>query len=234
MRSLVTTLAVACLSTTLMADSYVAGVGTVNFDPANPLDVDPTDAYISALTVDGTVNGGTAFLLDPIAGALSDFGVSVVLADADPTDNLREVTWSLFTLGGGSLYNGLNPLVLNPLPSGAEPNFLGFSVGDPFGLVGLPNSGVELGADFVRTVGDTLVTYTRLDGSTYDEVSFGTDSPNPPGWPRDEWFRTFFLDLGTADTVSGFVVNQVVEVVPSPGVLALLGVAGLAGRRRRD
>ena len=86
----------------------------------------------------------------------------------------------------------------------------------------------------MRTVGDTIVTYTRLDGSTYDEVSFGNDSPNPPGWPRNEWFRTFFLDLGTAEDVTGFVVNQVVEVVPSPGVLALLGVAGLAGRRRRD
>ena len=234
MRSLVTTLAVACLSTTLMADSYVAGVGTVNFDPNNPFGVDPTDSYISALTIDGTVNGGRAFLIDPIAGALSDFGVSVVLADADPTDNLREVTWSLFTTNNRSLYDGLNPLVLNPLPSGADPNFLAFSVGDPFGLVGIPNSGVDLGADFVRTVGDTIVTYTRLDGSTYDEVSFGNDSPNPPGWPRNEWFRTFFLDLGTAEDVTGFVVNQVVEVVPSPGVLALLGVAGLAGRRRRD
>lgn len=92
MKSLVTTLAVDCLSTTVMADFYIAGVGTVNFDPANPLGVDPTDADISALPVDGTVNGGTAFLVDPIAGALSDFGVSFVLADANPTDNLREVT----------------------------------------------------------------------------------------------------------------------------------------------
>ena len=52
MKSLVTTLTVACLFTTVMADSYVAGVGTVNLDSANPLGVDPTDADISALTVD--------------------------------------------------------------------------------------------------------------------------------------------------------------------------------------
>lgn len=205
-------------------DYYVAGVGTgfVNFSTG---ETNPFDSYISALTTGGLVNGGDSSLFDPTAGAVSNFVVTASLIDSDPTDDLFQIGWSLRTTNSGSFYDALNPITLNPLPSGTTPNAMFILFGDPFGFTGVPNAGIETGSEFEFVEGEA--TRTFLDGTT----STGATNYIVPGGA--DWFSIRAFDFGEGQTLQGFEVVNTFRAIPTPGALALLGIAGVAGGRRR-
>jgi len=56
---------------------------------------------------------------------------------------------------------------------------------------------------------------------------------NLTGSDLNVWIGNGYGAAGTSGTWSGTVTLHGVSVVPAPGAIALLGLAGLAGRRRR-
>ena len=108
--------------------------------------------------------------------------------------------------------------------TGLDPNFGGNGATTPGALAGWYNGSPPSLNGQVGSVpergGDLIGLGVLVGRFTYDGDFDLTDSTLEVTWNQG---------LGTPGQQSGFVVN-----VPAPGALALLGVAGLAGRRRRD
>lgn len=231
--TILSTLLTAAVASTASAgvggDSYVAGVGTgyVDFSTGES---NPFDSYISALTPEAFVNGPPDSLFDPIANQFSSFVVTATLIDSDPSDDLIQIGWSLSTNDGSSFYDSLNPATLGPLPSGTLPNAMLVLFGDPFGFLGVPNSGIEVGSLFEFVEGQQTATF--LDGSQQTGPTNYVFNP-VPGWNPEDWYSIRIFDFGTAQTLQGFEVLNTFQLVPTPGAIALFGLAGIAGRRRR-
>ena len=106
----------------------------------------------------------------------------------------------------------------------ANLGFIGFSAGDVLGTDPLaPNPSVLLGYALVN-IGDSGT-------DIFDLMSGGGGSQGYDG-PLGAGDYTFWLQE-TSPSADDWAVTFVINQVPSPGALALLGMAGLAGRRRR-
>ncbi|MBC7835243.1 MAG: hypothetical protein H7Y88_09110, partial [Phycisphaerales bacterium] len=103
-------------------------------------------------------------------------------------------------------------------------------------LVTALGSGLVLGS--AQTVGSTLtipvLTNARTDVFAGVSISGGTVSygSGPPGITETGWAGLFFNDvLGPSNEGSGSI--QLFEIIPSPGSLAIFGVAMLYASRRK-
>ena len=102
--------------------------------------------------------------------------------------------------------------------TGLDPNFGGNTAAYPGDLAGWYNGSPP---SLNGQVGDTIVGLGVLVGRFAFEGDFDLSG--------SELFVTWNQGLGTPGNQAGFIVN-----VPAPGAMALLGLAGLTGRRRRN
>ena len=136
------------------------------------------------------------------------------------------------TIGGiGGTYN-LDPS--NPSDWGTplrNRQAFGFQLGANAGgtIVQVRGSRSGLAAGFAvlggTTTWDQLMAATTAGGATYGSLALASMSVVAVYAPGSEY-------LGTAGNSTSVLVQQF-SIVPAPGALALLGVAGLAGGRRR-
>lgn len=140
---------------------------------------------------------------------------------ADIANQMSLGSFSLSADASGSVTqlvtaSGLNSIVLD-LETTSQAGFGGFWIGLRFkgANAGNANNGW-------RIVGAPTI------GGSID--AFGMDNYNGSGT-----FESFFnfTDAAGAPTASRFYVDVSGALVPTPGALALLGLAGLTGRRRR-
>ena len=104
--------------------------------------------------------------------------------------------------------------------TGLDPNFGGNTASYPGSLAGWYNGSPPSLNGQVGMLPGTLGMGVLVGRFAYDGDFDLTDSTLEVTWNQG---------LGTPGVQAGFVVN-----IPVPGALALLGVAGLAGRRRRN
>ena len=187
----------------------------VNYGPNGPL----ADALVGIAV---KVDAGRASVLS-ITGA--DSGASYGLPAG----------WSQQTLGASFLAG------TNPSASDAQYGFVRggggatFSTAATYGGTGNASplgfkASFALDAAYVPTVGDTvniLWTTFKNNGALGAQAKY-TFNFGSGGWTGASTNAAFWsqVDSGTFDQLSA-------AVVPAPGALALLGVAGLAGGRRR-
>ena len=76
--------------------------------------------------------------------------------------------------------------------------------------------------------GSSAVGTTVIDSKSVNAISFSGTSADATIWLGNGYGAS-----GTSGTWTGSVTLIGVNAVPAPGALALLGLAGLAGRRRR-
>jgi hypothetical protein len=103
--------------------------------------------------------------------------------------------------------------------TGLDPNFGGNTAAYPGDLAGWYNGNPP---SLNGQVGDTVVGLGVLIG----RFSFDGDFDLSESALSVTWNQ----GLGTAGNQADFIVNE----IPAPGALALLGLAGIAGRRRRN
>ena len=106
----------------------------------------------------------------------------------------------------------------------ANLGFIGFSAGD---ILPLDPSA----PDPTQLLGYALVSIGDSGTDIFDVMAQGGGSQGYDG-PLGAGDYTFWAQE-TSPTTDDWQVTFVITEVPSPGALALLGVAGLAGRRRR-
>ena len=108
-----------------------------------------------------------------------------------------------------------------------DPNnlgFIGFSAGDVLGTD-------PLAPDPTALLGYALVDEGDSGTDIFDVMAQGGGAQGYDG-PLGAGDYTFWLQE-TSPSADDWAVTFVINQVPSPGALALLGMAGLAGRRRR-
>ena len=133
------------------------------------------------------------------------------------TEALRRAD-SFVTIGGFDF--GLEPVQSPGAGSGTglDPNFGGNGAAFPGDLAGWYNGSPP---SLNGQVGDTAAGLGVLVGRFAFDGDFDLSG--------SELFVTWNQGLGTPGNQAGFIVN-----VPAPGAVALLGLAGLTGRRRRN
>ena len=133
------------------------------------------------------------------------------------TEALRRAD-SFVTIGGFDF--GLEPVQAPGAGSGTglDPNFGGNDAAFPGDLAGWYNGSPP---SLNGQVGDTAAGLGVLVGRFAFDGDFDLSG--------SELFVTWNQGLGTPGNQAGFIVN-----VPAPGAVALLGLAGLTGRRRRN
>ena len=217
-------------------DTYTTGavIGVLEntgLPSANPDDVSILAA--GAFTIPGTlpiVNGGNETMMNvQNIGVPSDLYSNVSTAFQD-----NSVTVSIeFGMNSGSAFTSLWDDISTELPSGNMANAMLFDIGNATGTGAplFPIDGIEIGSEWVFT-GATQSLFNA--GGEFASTPF---SP-VPGLPNPVLTDFYFaggFDFGTlASTGMNKVVWEIeLNLVPAPGAMALLGIAGLAGRRRR-
>lgn len=217
------------------ADTYTAGAALVVLDPLTglPSAAEGDNAVIAAgaVTIPGAtpvVNGGPSALINVALGTASDLNVNVAMSQVDDFVTIV-ATWSTWSGSAFStLYAGGSTL-----PSGNEANAIAFDIGNQTGAGAplFPIDGVNIGTEF-SYLGGTMALYNA--GGVFSDTPF---APIDTGFPTDptQYYLTTGFDFGTlaATGMNKAVYTITLQVVPAPGALALLGLAGLAGRRRR-
>ena len=217
-------------------DTYTTGIALGRLDPSTGLpSFDPLDNAVlaaGAFTFPGVtpvVNGGPTQLADVPNGGLANIysDVGTIINGNTATVNIEFGTsnGAVFT----SLWGGGQP----SLPSGNPADLMLFDVGNATGTGAplFPIDGVNIGFEWVITGGAQRL-YNA--GGLFADTAFAPLPGLPTPVPTDFYFAAGF-DFGTLNTTD---MNRVVwEItltqIPAPGALALLGVAGLASRRRR-
>ena len=149
------------------------------------------------------------------------------------------VTWTVSTFGEtfatvGQL-GGTQPGYNN---TNFVPNALGFDMGN-LALGGIYGEvdGFDVDSEYTRA-GDATISFVMDTGDTLTGSYF-----DPTGTPiSGEYFCTFSLlfdqVLGSGGQLQGdatsFTITQDLTLIPAPGALALLGLGGVAMRRRRS
>lgn len=210
----VVTTAVCALAATASADLYTDAAGDIATGNPN-LDI------VSAEITNDDLN---LFVSIVVADLDADWGKYVMMIDVDGDGGDSSNPWgrsvntpngidgfmgSWIDGGGGGLSYSYDGSGWN---SGADPLvFVNFSDNTISYEISLGALGLSLGDTFVFDIGTT-------GGSNGDPLIDTMGSVMQPGWGQGS---TSDMDL-------------TYTVVPAPGVLALLGVASLVGRRRRD
>ena len=125
---------------------------------------------------------------------------------------------SFVTIGGFAFDAEPEQAPLAGAGTGLDPNFGGNTAAYPGDLAGWYNGSPP---SLNGQVGDTAAGLGVLVGRFAFDGDFDLSG--------SELFVTWNQGLGTPGNQAGFIVN-----VPAPGAVALLGLAGLTGRRRRN
>ena len=220
-------------------DTYTAGAAMGRLDPSTGLpSTDPNDVGVlagGAYTLPNppfttpVVNAGQTFLADVPNSGLSDLYSDVGYV---ASGNLGTV-YIEYGMGSGnvftSLWGGGSPV----LPSGNFADLLMFDVGNATGSGAplFPIDGVDIGSEWV---------FSSARQRLYNAGGMFSDTAFTPlaGLPQPVATHFYFaggFDFGTlnATDMNKVVWEIEIELVPAPGALALIGIAGLAGRRRR-
>ena len=222
------------VNTTLTADTFTAAVATGWSDPVTG---DPDFADLSIFGVGATVfspfspstGTGQTNLFNPFTGGPSSFQVG---ADMTQDGDMYEVTINWSTSDGSSFFENIASAAMM-LPSGRTANILWFDIGNRTGAGGIPADGIDLGTEWAFVSGTQTLTDT-MGGSSTSEITFG-DSPFPYPDPTSFYATSnFLIDSLDSQNLNGISYTFNLQAVPTPGALALLGVAGLSRRRRRD
>ncbi len=220
----------------------VAVAVTASVSAVATADYDIYAQYMS-LGADYSYNDGWNFCGDfSNYGQLVDYDFNPYFthsASSSVIGNTMTVTWTVSTFGetfatvaqlGGTQpgYNGTNFV----------PNALTFDLGNqqlgPYGYGEV--DGFDINSEYTRA-GDATLSMVMDTG----EVISGS-FVDPTGTPiADEYFSTFSLVfdqvMGPGGELAGdaisFTITQDLTLIPAPGALALLGIGGLAMRRRR-
>jgi len=176
-------------------------------------------------------NGGNVYAVAVQIGSIikiGPFAQTYTQAILQPTDQIggSAITNASigFGVGGGGLkfddFGGLNQIIIDntggfgdaAYSMRVDPNF------EPFGVTGVPS----LMSSYASIAGD---------GSVGFATSFNASSL----WVNPTDVSSFFNGNLNEYQVRGFNSSFFVEVVqvPAPGAMALLGLAGIVGRRRR-
>ena len=134
------------------------------------------------------------------------------------TEALRQAD-SFVTIGGFDFSADPAQSVGAGAGTGLDPNFGGNTAAYPGDLAGWYNGSPP---SLNGQVGDTVIGLGVLIG----RFSFDGDFDLSESALSVTWNQ----GLGTAGNQADFIVNE----IPAPGALALLGLAGIAGRRRRN
>lgn len=217
-------------------DTFTTGAALGRLDPTTGLpSFDPLDNAVlagGAYTIPGLspiANAGPQALANVATGTASDLYVSVGTALSGNTAavTIEFGTWSgsVFT----SLWGGGSPM----LPSGNLADLMLFDVGNATGTGAplFPIDGVELGSEWSFSSG-TQELYNAA--GMFSDTAF-TPLPGLPTPVATDFYFAGGFDFNTLNTTD---MNKVIwkldiDLVPAPGAMALLGIAGLAGRRRR-
>ncbi|MCA9295119.1 MAG: hypothetical protein KC983_01355 [Phycisphaerales bacterium] len=239
-----------CARATAVGALLIAGGAHAAITGIQATEVDFSSGYVMA---DGSVDAGSAA---SVSAAWSTFhnswdtfrlwatvesSLDIVAAVSGSVDNGIDL---IFDPGaGGVFYNNAfgsltapNTAILNPFPEVAFDTFITMGTADNSVA---PPSIVDLNNDFNGLAGH--VQAQNLGYTVTPAPGFGVQSDGQGG------FRVLLgqFTVASGDTFSGqalvsggglivfddWAISS--GTVPSPGVLALLGVAGLAGRRRR-
>jgi hypothetical protein len=205
-------------------------------------------ASMAAVVVAGSANAGvvdpftTAQALStssggflPISGALFNERGGILIGGSasgsiDGSGNLN------FTVTGGSY----NKVILDYQMSGGATNDLSSIAAMSIALSGLNTSGAATGITFAFILADEndniLVSNEALLANGVSTFNFASAFVDD-GFDLTK-VKTMTLEIGYfpggAGSSSGTLSNFSYTAVPAPGAIALLGVAGLAGRRRRN
>lgn len=217
-------------------DTFTTGSALGRVDPTTGLpSFDPLDNAVlagGAYTIPGAspvTNQGPQALANVATGAGSDLyvnvGTSIGATTATVTIEFGMWSGSVFT----SLWGGGSP----QLPSGNLADLMLFDVGNATGTGAplFPIDGIVLGSPWSFASG-TQELYNA--GGLFSDSSF-TPLPGLPTPVATDFYFAGGFDFNTLNTTD---MNKViwkinVDLVPAPGAMALLGIAGLAGRRRR-
>jgi MYXO-CTERM domain-containing protein len=193
-------------------------------------------AAVGALSVAGLATAGTAtvftdmasFMANVLPGSYTNDFATVPVGDAGPSLNFGPVNGFSYTISatnGGNLFNDPGIVSTNTATDALVVTFTGAAVT----AVG----GNFWASDILFLPTGTDITINLSDGTN---VSYTSTGPND--------FRGFISDVAitsmTIDAPEGLgnawatMDNLTVGVaVPAPGAVAVLGLAGLAGIRRR-
>ncbi len=224
-----------------LEDTFTAGIAAVALDPSDPigsLDFGNANVIAGASSLipgfSPVVGGGPTALFNPYAnegaGGVSPITVEATTSMAGDLMTI-DITWS--TLDGSRIFSNIAPGLFN-LPAGNAATHLVLDTGNYFGVggPGFPTDGIDLGSTWEFVEGS--VTATLPDEVDVDPLQWFGDAFLPPDI-TDLYHAGFipiqygFHDIWEATTIEYSITVQ----VPTPGALALLGVAGLTGRRRR-
>ncbi|MCH2161074.1 MAG: hypothetical protein MK085_04290 [Phycisphaerales bacterium] len=224
-----------CSSAATAQDTYTAGAVIGVLEDTGLPSADPDDVEIlaaGAFTIPGTtpvVNGGNANLMSLLEIGFSDLYSNVSTSFGS---NTAMVTIE-FGMNSGNAFTDLWADISTELPSGNMANAMLFDIGNATGTGAplFPIDGIEVGAEW------TLAGATQSLYNAGGEFSSGAFDP-VPGLPTPFLDNFYFAGGFDFETLESTGMNKVVweielNLVPAPGAMALLGIAGLAGRRRR-
>lgn len=190
------------------------------------------------------------------SGALAD-GIEFPLDASSETTTLElytEDSNDAYSGGRGMVFHADESLLINGAALYTESSN-GLNATFELYEIETTNGNVLDGASLVRSSAGVLQGDLGFHGVKFDQISLSAgqdylirvlyDEPADENWFFDfdpEFFGDAPVDLdavtlidGTAggDTTNFVAPYMSLQIVPAPGALALLGVAGLAGRRRR-
>lgn len=178
----------------------------------------------------------TAFLGASLAAIVGS------VATADVTYSFTNQTWTGFnfaeayTAGGlsGTLTGATVNATLNASVSATYADDLTVYVaGSPLALGGALQCGgfsnLNAGQRYSWANGASSAPGTTVTGT----VNF-TTGINMTGSTNSVWIGNGYGATGTSGTFTGSIILRGVTAVPAPGAIALVGLAGLVGRRRRS
>ena len=224
-----------------LEDTFTVGIAAVALDPSDPigsLDFGNANVIAGASSLipgfSPMVGGGPTALFDPYANeGMGGVSPITVRADTSMVGDLMtiDITWS--TLDGSQIFSNINPALFT-LPNSGAATHLVLDTGNYFGVggAGFPTDGIDIGSTWTFVEG--TVTATLPDDVDVEPLQWFGDSIFPPGL-TDIYHAGFIpIQYGFHDIWQSTSIEYSITVqVPTPGALALLGVAGLTGRRRR-
>jgi|GEM_PF-6421318 len=222
-------------TTTVAANSFSAGVATGWVDPETGIpDFADLNLYgFGATTFPGfspSTNAGPTALFNLVTQDASAFQVAATMDDLG--EGMFQVTIDWSTSDGGSFFSHIEAAAMM-LPSGRTANVQCFDIGFRTGGGPFPADGIALGTEWMVESG-TQTFYDTMGGEQTTAIDFGTSPfpyPDPTAFYQTSTLGIEFLESSSLNGIN-YVFN--IQAVPAPGALALLGMAGLAGRRRRD
>ncbi|MCH2142032.1 MAG: hypothetical protein MK077_03425 [Phycisphaerales bacterium] len=201
-------------------------------------------AGVTGISIDSLGDTGNGVTYQVFVDMTDDTRIDAVFGNSQGTLSigLADASMSFYqNLYGNALSTGNNPMFYPLAPSLEYDSFVTIGAldasGNPYGSnslldIGIDFSGFEAGGGIETDNGSWFVTPADDQGNPIDgRVLIGQFTV--VGGSGDGYADlTGFINVQGSDANGGFQ-EYGLNWIPAPGALALLGVAGLAGRRRR-